>query len=382
MNIAIYMGVLQDKTLGGGYTFEYTFLKELLNVKSSHKFFVYYISNSEIEFMDNEFVKFRKFDSLKTHDKILCFKIRRKQKLLKQHFSEDNIDVVYYISPMYVHVDYPSFVTIWDFGHKDIPYFPEVSANGTFEARENVYCESINKATRVIVSNSCAVNKVSVYYNISADKIVTNTLPTPEYIYNTTQDESILNKYNLLNNKYIYYPAQFWAHKNHIRIIKALKILKEQNIDLKVVFSGSDKGNLEYIKNKVNEYNLENYVIFAGFIPKEQCIALYKNALALVYASLLGPDNLPPLEAMGLECPAIVSDIEGHRIQLCDCCLFFNPLDENALANTIKSVIDKGYPQEMIKKGKVLAEKYSVKNYLDNTIKMFDDFTSVRECWG
>ena len=55
---------------------------------------------------------------------------------------------------------------------------------------------------------------------------------------------NIKNIYNLKND-YIYYPAQFWAHKNHIYILKAIKILREmKNIDVDVVFSGSNKGNL------------------------------------------------------------------------------------------------------------------------------------------
>ena len=43
-------------------------------------------------------------------------------------------------------------------------------------------------------------------------------------------------KYNI-ENKYIFYPAQFWPHKNHIYIMKAIYILeKVHKIKLNIVF--------------------------------------------------------------------------------------------------------------------------------------------------
>ena len=55
------------------------------------------------------------------------------------------------------------------------------------------------------------------------------------------------------NNKIIiFYPAQFWAHKNHKYIIDAAEILKnENNTKYLFVFCGGNKGNFKYIKDLI-----------------------------------------------------------------------------------------------------------------------------------
>lgn len=53
-------------------------------------------------------------------------------------------------------------------------------------------------------------------------------------------DEKILAKYNLVTG-YYFYPAQFWAHKNHLRILEALILLREEGLIFNVVFVGEIK---------------------------------------------------------------------------------------------------------------------------------------------
>ena len=66
-------------------------------------------------------------------------------------------------------------------------------------------------------------------------------------------------------------------------------------------------------------------------VPIEELKWIYKNADALVFPTLLGPNNFPPIEAMSLGVPVIVSDIKGHRNQLQENALFFDPLCPESL---------------------------------------------------
>lgn len=381
MNIGIFLGYIQERTIGGGYTFSFSLLEMLKQLSLKHTFFVFYYDNGEF-FSDTEHVKFISVSLTPEYKTEFFFKkVRYDPKTLEEHLIENKIDVVYLISPVDFRTDLPTFVTIWDFGHKDIPYFPEVFAENAFDARESLYITLIKRASKVIISNNDAKQKVLHYYNVLEDKVITNSLPTPDYIFRTNPDESILQKFNLGKNKFIFYPAQFWAHKNHIRILKALNVLKEKGISLKVAFSGSDQGNMDYIKNQVEELGLQDLVVFLGFVSNEQIVALYKNTLALVYASFLGPDNLPPLEAMALKCPVIASGISGHKEQLKDCCMFFNPFDENDLANQLERLIKDGYPSALMEKGYTCALSNSVERYLKVILNEFDRFEKILECY-
>lgn len=381
MRIGIYAGIIQDRHLGGGHTFEITFIEALLKLESKHIFYLYYIADKKLPYDDTAVVKFRKIDNGKIYKRFCGIKIRQKGFNLEDAVKEDCIDIAYYIAPYYKNLQVPMFITVWDLGHRTVTAFPEVSANENFELREKLYGEFLPKATKIIVGNEEGKKDICKYYNVNPNNVITNPLPTPEYVYSTHIENNVLKKYNLQKKDYFFYPAQFWAHKNHIRILKAINILKEKGLDVKMVFTGSDKGNAEYIKEKVKEYGLNENVIFLGFIEKSEIVDLYKNAAALVYASFLGPDNLPPLEAMALGCPVLVSDIPGHRIQLKDCAEFFNPCNEADLADKISKVLENRYSFEMLEKGKSLAQTYSVNNYLLNILKVFDDFECIRECW-
>ena len=205
---------------------------------------------------------------------------------------------------------------------------------------------------------------------------------TPSDVYNTQGDDSVLSSFHLEKNKFLYYPAQFWSHKNHIRLLKELKKLLEEGYDLKLVFSGSDQGNLKYVQRRTKELGLENNVIFAGFLPRNQIISLYKNAYALAYASYFGPDNIPPLEAMALGCPVICSEYKGAHEQLGDCALFFNQTTGENFKENIDKLKDEKCRAEIIQKGRTLAKNCSTENYVKKMFEIIDEFSYIRECWG
>ena len=61
------------------------------------------------------------------------------------------------------------------------------------------------------------------------------------------------------------------------------------------------------------EFGLAGAVHILGYVSDEELIALYQHAHALLYLSRFGPENLPPLEAFALGCPAIVEDVCGCK---------------------------------------------------------------------
>ena len=80
---------------------------------------------------------------------------------------------------------------------------------------------------------------------------------------------------------------------------------------------------------------MQKQIKILGFVKREELIALYENAMALVYATYFGPENLPPLEAFALGCPVIASSVPGSEEQIGDCALLFDPSDHSKLAEHI-----------------------------------------------
>jgi glycosyltransferase involved in cell wall biosynthesis len=142
-----------------------------------------------------------------------------------------------------------------------------------------------------------------------------------------TEEQSlqIIQRYLLSSKQFILYPAQFWPHKNHLAVLLALRKLVDQGHTFKLVLTGSDKGTLHSINQYVEDLNLQNSVIHAGFVNRHELASLYSHCFALVYPSFFGPDNLPPLEAMSYRTPALVADVPGALEQYGEAVLRFDP---------------------------------------------------------
>ena len=374
MRVGFFVGEIQNGTIGGGATFQANILYQLIRTKSDHKFYIFYKSNDNL-FDDSENIKFINLSKLKKG--LLSIS-------LNDQILELKIELVWFLTPHYEFVEAPFVLTIWDLQHRLQGYFPEVSLSGwDFNKREKFYSEYIPKASYIVIGNNQGAGEVEKFYNFPRERIKIIPLPTPQFVFEDSADDKILSRNNLVKGNYLLYPAQFWPHKNHIRIIKALDILKKQGIEWKVVFTGSDKGNRDYIEAKVKEYNLKDEVNFLGFVSKAELISLYKNAFATTFLSAFGPDNIPPLESMALGCPVICADAKGMKEQLGDAAIFFNPFNENELVEKIKELSgNDNIRAAMIENGKIVAQSVTTDKYIEKMISLIDEFSPIRECWS
>lgn len=391
MRIGVYLGNVIPPTEGGGNVFQNEIVKELISQNKDYEIIFYYFGNfineskkANIKYVKlSNFLKFKNYlFSFKDLLFFLYFGFKKKYSFLNSILLKDKIDLVYFPTPScFLETEIPFLFTMWDLGDKVHPYFPETSMqNREFELRNHKYSQILMKAMFVFIGNKTGKEQLMKYYSVGEDRIVINPMLTPKYIYSLQSDDSVLHEYGLEKNKYFFYPAQFWAHKNHIRLIYAMKDLVKRGY--KLVFTGSDKGNLDYIKAKVTEYSLENSIIFTGFVSQKKIIGLYKNAFALIYASIMGPDNIPPLEAMGLGCPVICSKYDGSEEQLKDAVLSFDPYNTNEIIESVKILENNTLLREsLVSKGKILAKKYSIENYVKTVFDTIKKAESIRECW-
>ena len=371
MRIGIFTN-FRKASVGGGSAFECNFVDSLKKLETEHEFYFFYFSKKRL-FEDTEHITFININPIK--------QFNLKDKLFKFWLYWYDIQFMYYCTPSFYPVDLPYVTTVWDLNHNDIPAYPEVSRRDGFKNRQAGYMLKLPRATRIIVGNNVGKRDICTYYPVDERKIRIINMFTPQDVFNIEPDESILDKYKLEKGKYIYYPAHFWAHKNHIRILKALKELKNRGEYLTCVFSGVGT-RLNFIKDKIKEFGLEEQVKFVGFISRAEVFALYKNALALTYASVFGPDNIPPLEALAFGCPVIVSGIDGHREQLGNVVEYFDVFDHIDLANKIENLIkNPNIPQERVEAGKKLALERCSDNYVKEAVKVLDELEPIVECW-
>lgn len=90
---------------------------------------------------------------------------------------------------------------------------------------------------------------------------------------------------------------------------------------------------------------------------------LYQNARALIFPSLEEGFGLPLVEALGLGCPAVVSEIPVFREIAQDAALYFSPTSASDLSSCLERLaIDTSLRDQLIHRGRQLAARFTWKN--------------------
>ncbi|MGE5457649.1 MAG: glycosyltransferase family 4 protein [Methanococcaceae archaeon] len=401
MNIAV---IIDSKIQSGG-GFQYALsISLLLNKKRSEKYnFIFFTTAKEnITILEKNNIKavylnFSKFDLLLGYlrtniiiyqmlDTIKICRTAKIDRILKKY----NIDLIYFISPSWLSQATENFnyiFTMWDLCHRDFVEFPEVYAHREFERRENLYRKALPKAVKIIAESDLGRSNIITRYNIDEKRVLSlpmppsNSVNISEEVYNSNHI-NIKKKYGI-DGEYIFYPAQFWPHKNHLYVLEGLKILDEKyNIKLNAVFSGSDYGNLEFLFKKVKELELEGRIYFIGFVANEEIPYLYKQALALVMPTYFGPTNIPPLEAFKLKCPVLYSDLPGLKEQVQDAALLLDLKEPQSLAeNLLKIMRNDPEVSKMVLNGANKVAEWDEDNFFLGLKEIFDDYAVKLKCW-
>lgn len=245
----------------------------------------------------------------------------------------------------------PGIVPVFDLMHRYEPTFPEVAQEEIYRAREYHYKNICKYAKAILVDSKSGRQHLLECYKVNKKKIFVLPYIAPSYVRDKGPITDIRSKYKL-PERYIFYPAQFWKHKNHNGLLSAVSILQSQNIIVNVVFVGSNKNAGDSIRGLIDRLNLNEQIYILDFVPIEDLVALYKKAVALVMPTFLGPTNIPQLEAFALGCPVITSDIYGIPTQVGDAALLINPNDNNDIADKIGLLwCDDNVRQELVQKG-------------------------------
>ncbi|MGB4335536.1 MAG: glycosyltransferase family 1 protein [Chromatiaceae bacterium] len=305
--------------------------------------------------------------------------------LLDRAVQDFALDVIWFITPCHKPLSAPFFITVWDLQHRRQPYFPEVSLTGqNWDARENFYRAILPRAARIITGTAVGKDEVVRFYGAQSENVVVNPFPLPETLVQAEGTYGEPDIHPDAGSGFLLYPAQFWPHKNHVNLLLALKILNDRDgLMVPLVLVGSDKGNLGYVRETIDALGLAAQVRVLGFVSDARLVALYRRAMALVFPTFFGPDNLPPLEAFGLDCPVIASRVPGAEEQLGDAALLFDPARPEELADCIRQLHhDPGLRIILIARGRARLIDRLPCDYIRRIGTVLNDFEPIRRCWG
>ena len=300
----------------------------------------------------------------------------KKQKIIEELLDNRGIDLMIYANQFEIPTTNRPYIWIlWDMGCKTINFLHQMEQSHEIQQKLEF---AAHNAFRIVTGSKEGAFEINKYLNFPKERIRTIPFPVPSDLLSC---ESTQPNQELV--PYLFYPALLTPFKNHGVILEALRLLHDRKQPLHFVMTGVNKGNLEHILDLSKELEIENFVHYLGSVSLKELKGLYLNAEALVFPSLLGPNNLPPIEAMALGVPCIASNIKGHLDQLEDNALFFDPLNPHSLADRIEELLkDSTLRTKLIKKGKDFTKDLTPKNYMKELLLCAEEFLPYRNNWS
>ena len=312
------------------------------------------------------------------------------QNKFENFLKSKDVDLVYFVGPsqysLYLE-DIRFFLTVPDVMVRENLEFPEVYDNSEFIRKDNIFQKSLPRALAIITNCDIIKKRISFFYNILEDRIfIINQQPSEAISQfnkiDTNLQKEVREKFNLPKD-YLFYPSMYLPHKNHKTLIDALKVLKTNNNNLKLVCCGNDIGYLGSLKRYIKKQNLEKEIILLNFVKDEYLPYLYLDSSAMIMPSVIGPTNIPPWEAFKMKKPVIYSNLEGIQEVLNDSVLYINPFDANDIASKIKKIMnDKTFRDDLIKKGSKRLKDIEDKNDFSNFFKIIENFRQIKKLWN
>lgn len=224
------------------------------------------------------------------------------------------------------------------------------------------------RSRSIITPTSFVKDDVVRYYNLPAEKVHVIGEGVDDNLLNVDKSQQILD----LKKPYFMYVGKSYAHKNVVTLINALEFLPD---DYSLYLVGEKQIFWDRIVEKVQNKDLLNRVHHLGFLSDEELASVYKNAAAFASASYEEGFGLPPLEAMSLSCPLVLSDIPVHKEVCQDAALYFDADDSERLAKLLLSLGDKdeNYSRR-INAGLERVKVYSWSKMASDVLKLYQNY--------
>ena len=219
--------------------------------------------------------------------------------------------------------------------------YPENFSFKNYASRYWRYRVSLMLSDFIQVSSKAIYSDLKKYIPYCVNKVFLAEEGFNDKKFNPTCLDSIpeiIQKQNIKN--FIFYPAQFWKHKNHINLIKSLNLLKNHNVNIPyLVCSGKDYGTLSECKKLAKKLKVK--FLYVGFLTHKELIWCYRNSLNTISSSYHESSCLTLKEAIACGVKSIsFSDIEANNdLNYLPNSFKFDPYDKESIANTILKII-------------------------------------------
>ena len=230
----------------------------------------------------------------------------------------------------------PIPVLAWmpDFQHRRLPARFGAMA---YWRREFGFRQQAAAGRLIMLSSQDARADCELYYRAArGHTVVVNFAPRPQPRPAAATIAEVRLRYGL-PARYFFLPNQFWTHKNHEAVIRALAVCRAAGKPAVVAMTGGqddprDPDHAPRLLRLIAELGVRDDARLLGLIPSADVAALLAGCEALINPSLFEGWSTTVEEARALGAPMILSDIPVHHEQAGPAATYFDPASPDRLA--------------------------------------------------
>ena len=273
------------------------------------------------------------------------------------------------IYPLSLHT--PCVLTFFDMQHE---YYPQFFTNDELGYRASTYRSSVELAAHLIVPSDYTRRTLHERYNVPLEKLslipvgISDTFGRSE----SAKIAYVRAKYQL-PTEFIYYPANPWQHKNHARLMAALRLYREQHGECPpLVLSGRLRNERREAMSLAIAAGIESQVIDLAFVDPTDLPELYSAAMLMVFPSLFEGFGIPLIEAMACGCPIAAADATTVPEIVGDASILFDPFSAQAIADALYFLLDNAVlREELAQRGCERVERYRWKAIVPELVDVY-----------
>ncbi|MGG3838353.1 glycosyltransferase [Paenibacillus thiaminolyticus] len=370
MKIGVNLLSLVPGKIGGMEQYVRNLLWYSTEQNSEYSFFLFL--NKENESTFNETGKIKKI--IISHDE-------NKISEIFNHIRDLNLELWFcpllVLEPKFVHI--PSIVTIPDLQHE---FYPEFFSGEIINWRRENFESSLSNADAILTISEFSKQTIIDVYGVDENKVHSTPLDSSKEFYKEIDEEKALltlKRYDL-PSEYGFYPANTWPHKNHLRLLEAIKILKlKYGKKINIVFTGSEHQAQVEIREFIKNNALDDQVKFLGYIPQGDMPYIYYNSKFVIFPSLFEGFGIPLVEAMRIKRPILCSNCGSIPEVVGQAAIMFDPMNPGEIAEKVLQIFNTEVTQELIEKGTHQVKKFSWKLCCDKTLNVFTELIQKKK---
>lgn len=245
--------------------------------------------------------------------------------------------------------DLPTIYEPWDLQHIVLP---DMFTPGERAWRTGLFSRACERASLVVCATHASKRDFVDLLGIRPQKIM--VIPRDSRLMQRAppaeEGNRILARFGVSRGSFLLYPAMTFAHKNHVRLVEAIAILRDRHgLLIPVVCSGRKHApHWPPIEDALRKWGLEGQIRFVGAVSDLDLAALFDGARAMVFPSRFEGLGLPLLEAMQYRTPIAAANASCIPEVVGDAAVLFDQDDPEAIASALYQVWSDGALRERL----------------------------------